>query len=226
PAAPAMDEDDLVGRGVAKQLVLRLRRPATRQDHVGVGEDRDAARDRVAARGHLAGLGVNMSKRQVGEDVDANGPRGFDALDPRRRLDVVDDAVRPAEPLGRDDFFVIDPFALVPGAGAVHRVPLGRDLAEASIVWHGIALVLFNAAGGQRYFGASRSVPPSAPPRPPPSPSPPPPPPSIPGYPRCRPSPTRGRPRVAARYRGWRGRGFVATSNTWCPRCRGNRPSR
>ncbi len=50
--------------------------------------------------------------------------------------EMVDDAVRPAEAGGGDDFLVVDPLAAVAGHGGMRRVAFGRDRTDALIARH------------------------------------------------------------------------------------------
>ena len=111
--APAgVDEEDLVGVGVAEELVLGPLGPARRQSHVRVGEQGDPAGDRVAARGDGPCLQVMMAERRDVDQVARDRPGRLDFPHARRRAEVVDDAVRPREPGDGDDLFVVIPSPL------------------------------------------------------------------------------------------------------------------
>src|SRR5262249_25485637 len=60
----------------------------------------------------------------------------LDALDARRRPEVVRDAVGPAKAGGGDDFFVVDPLAAVAGLVLVGGVPLAGDGAALEVERH------------------------------------------------------------------------------------------
>jgi hypothetical protein len=126
-AASAMDEDRLVGVGVAKQLLLRLIRAAARQGDVVVAENRDAPRDRVARARNRACFHVMVAEGGLIAKVTGDRPRRLEPNHPGRRPQVVDDAVGAGKPGNGDDFLVIDPFALEPRLMRMGNVPLARN---------------------------------------------------------------------------------------------------
>ena len=136
--APALlDEQHLVGHGVAVQLRLPHGRPAAQHRDIGVGQDRNPAADWVARRFHRRGLDVVVPQRRLVHRVDINGADRLDLAHPRRRPQVVDDAVGAAEAVEGDDLFVVDALVLVAGPVGHLDVALARDLAESAIAGHG-----------------------------------------------------------------------------------------
>ena len=133
-----MDEDHFVGGGVAVQFGLRLGRAAAADRHVGVGQERDAAGDGVAGRAHRAGFEVVVAQHVLFDGFDGDRPGGLDLADARRRPQVVDDAVGPAEAGRGDDFFVVKALAAVAALPAVFDVAFAGDRTHLLVERHGV----------------------------------------------------------------------------------------
>jgi hypothetical protein len=135
-APPAVDEHDLVGRGVAEQLPLRFRRAAAPERDVRVREHRHATGDRIARRGNGPRLQMDVSQYRQFRRLRRHRAGRFHGLHPRRRPQVVHDAVGPVETLRADHFLVVDAFALVPRLRAVRGVPFGWNRTELEVSRH------------------------------------------------------------------------------------------
>ena len=77
-ALALVDEDHLVGGGIAIEFRLWLGRPAARHHHVGVEQQRDAAGDRVAGSGHASALEVMMAQHRLLDGLERGGASGLD----------------------------------------------------------------------------------------------------------------------------------------------------
>ena len=69
-------------------------------------------------------LEMMMPQHVLLDGFDGDRAGGLDLADARRRPEVVDDAVGPAEAGGGDDFFVVDALVAIAGFAAVLDVPL------------------------------------------------------------------------------------------------------
>src|SRR5207253_306858 len=108
-----VDEEDLVGVGVAVQFGLALGGAAAGEDDVGVGEQGHATGDGVARRLEGAALEVVVAQRRLRDEVERQFAGGLYLEHARRRSQVVGDAIGAAEAGGGDDLFVVDAFAAV-----------------------------------------------------------------------------------------------------------------
>ena len=156
-AAAGVDEDDLVGIGIAEQLLLRLLGPAASQAHVVVAEDDHPARDRVAGPRDRAGLDVMVPQHRFVAELDRDGPGRLEPRHAGRRPQVIDDAVAPRKAGRRDDLFVVDSFVLEAPFLRMSDVPLAGDRTESQIGRHvGCPLRVKRSRDGRRH-GCARS---------------------------------------------------------------------
>ena len=142
-AAALVDEEDLVGAGVADRVPVCGSAGRQRQS---VTSALVSSGTRPVTGSPFAGMlpvlrwwcrSAGCSTRSI-----CQRPGGLDLLHSRRRPQVVDDGVRPREAMRADDFLVVDALVLVAGRGAVGGVPLLRDGAEGQVAWHDVSLAM------------------------------------------------------------------------------------
>src|SRR5439155_8344403 len=79
-----------------------------------------------------------MPQCRFADDLPCRGSGGFDFAHPRRRPEMITNAVCPAEPRRGDDLFVVNALAAIAALTAMGDVPLGRQRTEFEIARHTI----------------------------------------------------------------------------------------
>ncbi len=161
----AMDEDQLIGIGVAIKLFLWPFRAAPGQSNIVVSQEDRPSRDGVAAAGNRARLQMMMPQRGLVTELRRNRPRRLEPHHASRRSQMVDNAVRARETRLGDDFFVVNPLAVEAGLVRVGQMPLAGKRAETQIGRHAIPPDQMGVKDGERR-GCARfpGVRPKAPP--------------------------------------------------------------